>query len=33
VENKLKEWQVPFSELKSEKVNLEDAFIGLTGKY
>lgn len=33
VEAKLKEIGIPYSELKSEKVNLEDAFIGLTGKY
>lgn len=33
VEEKLKAVAVPFSNLHSEKVNLEDAFIGLTGKY
>ena len=30
---KLKSLGVPFSGLKAESVNLEDAFIGLTGKY
>lgn len=33
VENRFKEAGIPYSELKSETVNLEDAFIGLTGKY
>ncbi len=33
VEAKFKEAGVPYSELKCESVNLEDAFIGLTGKY
>ncbi|MFV0587369.1 ABC transporter ATP-binding protein [Bacteroides reticulotermitis] len=33
VEEQLKAVAVPFSDLHSEKVNLEDAFIGLTGKY
>ena len=33
VERVFAEQQVPYSELKAEKVNLEDAFIGLTGKY
>lgn len=33
MEKLLKENQVPFSELKSSEVSLEDAFIGLTGKY
>lgn len=33
VETKFKEAGIPYSELKSEAVNLEDAFIGLTGKY
>lgn len=33
VEKKFKEAGIPFRELKSEAVNLEDAFIGLTGKY
>lgn len=32
-EEKLKSFEVPFSGLKAEPVNLEDAFIGLTGKY
>jgi ABC-2 type transport system ATP-binding protein len=32
-EAKLKELAVPYTDLKSEHVNLEDAFIGLTGKY
>lgn len=32
-EEKLKSLGVPFSGLKAESVNLEDAFIGLTGKY
>lgn len=32
-EQKLKQLQVPFSDLKCESLNLEDAFIGLTGKY
>lgn len=32
-ERKLKEMQVPYSDIKCESVNLEDAFIGLTGKY
>lgn len=32
-EKKLKSLGVPFSGLKAESVNLEDAFIGLTGKY
>jgi len=29
----LKENQVPFTGLQHENVGLEDAFIGLTGKY
>ncbi|MBB4043922.1 ABC-2 type transport system ATP-binding protein [Bacteroides reticulotermitis] len=33
VEEQLKAVAAPFSDLHSEKVNLEDAFIGLTGKY
>ena len=33
VEAKLHTIAVPFTNLHSEKVNLEDAFIGLTGKY
>ena len=33
VERVFAEQQVPYSELKAENVNLEDAFIGLTGKY
>ena len=33
VEQELREMQVPYTELKCENVNLEDAFIGLTGKY
>ncbi|WP_321480648.1 ABC transporter ATP-binding protein [uncultured Bacteroides sp.] len=33
VESALKSRQVPYSNLQSENVNLEDAFIGLTGKY
>ncbi len=33
VENRLKAQGVPFADLKSETLNLEDAFIGLTGKY
>ncbi|MDH6535135.1 ABC transporter ATP-binding protein [Parabacteroides sp. 52] len=33
MEAKLKEKQVPFNDLKADKLNLEDAFIGLTGKY
>jgi ABC-2 type transport system ATP-binding protein len=32
-ETKLMELSVPFTELACENVNLEDAFIGLTGKY
>lgn len=32
-EEKLKSLGIPFSGLKAESVNLEDAFIGLTGKY
>ncbi len=32
-ESKLKSLSVPFSELRARAVNLEDAFIGLTGKY
>ena len=33
VETRFKALQVPYSDLKCETVNLEDAFIGLTGKY
>ncbi|MDR1005049.1 MAG: ABC transporter ATP-binding protein, partial [Prevotellaceae bacterium] len=33
VEQRLKEADVPYNGLQSETVNLEDAFIGLTGKY
>ncbi len=33
IENWLERNGVPYSELKAEKMNLEDAFIGLTGKY
>lgn len=33
VEAKLQALTVPYSNLQSENVNLEDAFIGLTGKY
>lgn len=33
VEKKFKEAGIPYCELKCETVNLEDAFIGLTGKY
>lgn len=33
VEAMFKELQVPYTDLRNEKVNLEDAFIGLTGKY
>ena len=33
VEKRFAELHVPYSELKAEKVGLEDAFIGLTGKY
>lgn len=33
MERILKENQVPYTNLKRESVNLEDAFIGLTGKY
>ncbi|MGG6548581.1 UNVERIFIED_CONTAM: ABC transporter ATP-binding protein, partial [Prevotella sp. 15_C9] len=32
-ETHLKSMQTPYSNLKCETVNLEDAFIGLTGKY
>ncbi|WP_291590561.1 ABC transporter ATP-binding protein [Bacteroides sp.] len=32
-EEKLKSMSVPYTDLHSEQVNLEDAFIGLTGKY
>ena len=32
-ERRLTELRVPFTRLESEKINLEDAFIGLTGKY
>lgn len=32
-ENALRALGVPFTELQCERVNLEDAFIGLTGKY
>ena len=32
-EVKLKSMSVPYTDLHSEHVNLEDAFIGLTGKY
>lgn len=32
-EEKLKSMSVPYADLHSEQVNLEDAFIGLTGKY
>lgn len=33
VESKLKAMAVPYTDLRGERVNLEDAFIGLTGKY
>ncbi len=33
VENSLRSLNVPYEDLKCESVNLEDAFIGLTGKY
>ncbi|MDO4164001.1 MAG: ABC transporter ATP-binding protein [Bacteroides sp.] len=33
VETRLKALQLPYSNLKCENVSLEDAFIGLTGKY
>ena len=33
VRERLNALQVPFEDLKCECVNLEDAFIGLTGKY
>ena len=33
VKIRLKALQIPYSDLLNEKVNLEDAFIGLTGKY
>lgn len=33
VEQLLKEQGTPYTDLKAEQVNLEDAFIGLTGKY
>ena len=33
VEARFAALQVPYSQLKCETVNLEDAFIGLTGKY
>lgn len=33
VREKLSALQLPYSEMKGETVNLEDAFIGLTGKY
>lgn len=33
VETRFSSLQVPYSQLKCETVNLEDAFIGLTGKY
>lgn len=33
VEARFKAMQLPYSDLKCETVNLEDAFIGLTGKY
>lgn len=33
MEGVLKQRQVPYTDLKAEKVSLEDAFIGLTGKY
>ena len=33
VENRFKALQVPYSNLKCETANLEDVFIGLTGKY
>ena len=32
-EAKLKSMSVPYTNFHSEQVNLEDAFIGLTGKY
>ena len=32
-EKKLKSMSVPYTDLHSKQVNLEDAFIGLTGKY
>ena len=32
-EAKLKSMSVPYTDLHCEQVNLEDAFIGLTGKY
>ena len=33
VETKMKDMMIPYSNLQYERVNLEDAFIGLTGKY
>ena len=33
VETRFRALQMPYSDLKCETVNLEDAFIGLTGKY
>ena len=33
VEDRFSSLQVPYNQLKCETVNLEDAFIGLTGKY
>ena len=33
IEAKLREMGVPFTQLKEENLNLEDVFIGLTGKY
>lgn len=33
VENKLKGWQIEYSNFKSHELTLEEAFIGLTGKY
>ena len=29
----LQEQSIPYTDFKSEKMNLEDVFIGLTGKY
>ena len=33
MQNKLKEIELPYQRIESNKLNLEDAFIGLTGKY
>jgi ABC-2 type transport system ATP-binding protein len=33
VADRLQRAGIPFASLKAERINLEDAFIGLTGKY